>query len=403
MAMNSSSSPASPRKPWADWLLVFFFAALLWLPTVDFFTGIDITGPPSENRLPAPRPQFAQWSFAGLQKYAADSEIYFNDHFGFRKRLIRWFQQWKIRLYKDPGVVMKRVITGQNGWLFFAEQKMIEHYLGTAKFSPAQLRAWQMLLEKRRDWLAARGIQYLFIVPPDKHEIYPEELPAWLQNAAPTNRETKLDQFEKYMQEHSTVQILDLRRPLIAAKAAMPTYLQKDTHWNAFGAFVACQEVIKTLSKDFPDLPPLRLEDFTWTNVSATGGDLSRMLGTSPAEKNFFTFHPKSGVVVPQVRPATNFILNWGSHIPGAISETPAPLKETAVIFHDSFGAAGWRSLLGCSFKRVVFVWDSREFNARVIEENQPRIVINEMLERYVNTMDPAEMLAKDAMSQSSK
>src|ERR1039457_4521145 len=34
---------------------------------------------------------------------------------------------------------------------------------------------------------------------------------------------------------------------------------------------------------------------------------------------------------------------------------------------------------------------------------SQPLIVINEMLERYVNTMDPAEMLAKDAMFQSNK
>ena len=400
MAMNSSTNPAAPRKPWADWLLVFFFAALLWLPTVDFFTGIDITQRSDENRLPAPAPRLTRLDFSGLQKFMADSELCFNDHFGFRKRLLRWFAQWKSRLYRDPDPGMKRVITGQNGWLFFAEQKMIEHYLGSAKFTPEQLRAWQILLEKRRDWLAARGIQYLFIVPPDKHNIYPEELPAWLQAATPINRETKLDQFEKYMREHSTVQILDLRGPLIAAKATASTYLQKDTHWNVFGAFVACQEVIKTLSKKFPDLPPLRLEDFTWTNAPVTGGDLARMLNSEPAETNNFEFTPKPNFVVPLMRSVTNFTLMWDSHnvkAISAISENPAPLKETAVVFHDSFGNK-WRPFFSGSFKRVVYVWEDREFNPRIIEENRPQIVISEILERFFYSWDPEELMAKEAL-----
>ena len=220
--MELPAQPISPRRPWAEWLLVFVFAALLWLPTVDFFTGIDITRAPSENRMPAPKPRFTRLDFSGLQNYVAASEVYFNDHFGFRKRLIRWFQQWKTRLFEDQGVLMKRVVTGQNGWLFYGEEQMVDHYLGIVKFTPAQLQAWQKLLEKRRDWLAARGIQYLFVIPPDKEKIYSEELPVWLQRAAARKPETKLDQLEKYMQEHSTVQILDLRQPLLAAKATAP-------------------------------------------------------------------------------------------------------------------------------------------------------------------------------------
>src|ERR1035437_4653344 len=319
--MSSPIPKTAPRKPWADWLLVFIFAALLWLPTVDFFTGIDITRASDENRLPAPRPRLTRLDFSGLQSYVAASELYFNDHFGFRKRLIRWFQQWKERLYRDHGVVKKGAFSGQHCWLFYGELQMMEHYLGTAKFTPAQLRNWQKLLEKRRDWLKARGIQYLFIIPPDKHNIYPEELPAWLQAAAPTNRETKLDQFLQYMKEHSTVQVLDLRQPLIAAKATAPTYLQNDTHWNSFGAFVGCQELIKTLARQFPDLPPLRLEDYTWTNAPAIGGDLARMLlGADAPEKNNFVFTPKSSVVVPQLRPATNLVLLWNMHNTNAVS-----------------------------------------------------------------------------------
>jgi len=53
---------------------------------------------------------------------------------------------------------------------------------------------------------------------------------------------------------------------------------------------------------------------------------------------------------------------------------------------------------LGYSFHRIAFVWENREFNASVIVENHPRIVVNEMLERYFNTEDPEEMLARDAL-----
>lgn len=292
---------------------------------------------------------------------------------------------------------MERVVSGQHGWLFYAEQQMIEHYLGAAKFTPKQLQSWRQLLQKRHDWLAARGIQYLFVIAPDKQDIYPEELPVWLQKAVPPNRETKLDQLEKYLRAHSTVPVLDLRQALIAAKATRPDYLLNDSHWNTFGAFAACQELINHLSKDFPNLPPLRLEDFTWTNTPAAGGDLVQMLGATSAEKNAGTLLPRPGVTMPSSRPVTNLVLRWQTRYPDFLSENPAPRTETAVVFHDSFGKA-WVPSLACSFKRVLFVWDNREFNSDIVAANHPRVVINEMLERYVDTEDPDEMLAKDAL-----
>lgn len=393
--MDSSAKPASVRSSWTDRLLILVFAVLLGLPTLDYFTGIDVTRPPDENRLPAPKPQLPHWSLGALQSWLAGAEDYFNDHFGFRKRLIRWCQQWKSRLYRDESG--HKVLLGRQGWIFSGELGMIDDYLGLARFTPAQLRAWQTLLEKRRDWLAERGIKYLFIVAPDKHDIYPEEIPLWLQNAAPASRETKLDQFLKYMKAHSTVDILDLRPPLLAAKGTASTYLQNDTHWNLFGAFVAGQLVIQTLASQIPGLPPLRLEDFTWTNVPSAGGDLSRMLGKPMIEKNFFDFKPLPGVAMPELRPATNIVSAWDPHAQSAISESAAPLAVNAVVFHDSFGMA-WRRFFGLSFKRVVFQAERREFNTRVIEENHPQVVINEMLERFFDALDPNEIMAREAL-----
>ena len=392
--MNPAADLNPLRKPWADWLVIFLFAALLWLPTLDYFSGLDRTEPPGENRLPAPRPRLAQLDFSGAQKFITASELYFNDHFGFRKRLIRWFQQWKQRLYHDQSV--NKVVPGLDGWLFSGEQQMVDHFLGLAKFTPAQLRSWQVLLEKRRDWLAARGIKFLFVIPPDKQNIYPEHLPVWLRAAAPTNRETKLDQFLQYMQEHSTVEILDLRPSLLAAKKAAPIYLQNDTHWNLFGGFVACQEIVKTLAKQFPDLPPLRLEDFTWTNIPAPGGDLARILGSAATEKNYFKFQPNPALPVLRTTEIPGFKSNWGVKTVFTV-ENPAPLRRKLVVFHDSFGKA-WQPFLAHSFQRTVFELDNHEFSPALIASNAPDVVINEILERYLNTMDPEEMIRKDGL-----
>ncbi|HEX9048051.1 MAG TPA: alginate O-acetyltransferase [Verrucomicrobiae bacterium] len=399
--MNTPAS-TSPRKPWADWLIVAVFAGLLWLPTVDLLTGIDPTRSLGENRLLAPKPRLTQFDFIGVRHYVSAVELYFNDHFGFRKRLIRWFQQWRERLYHDHGSVQKGAMEGQHGWLFYSGLGTYEHYLGTARFTPAELRTWQKVLEKRRDWLAARGIKYYFVIPPDKHNVYPEELPAWLQAAAPTHREIMLDQFLQYMREHSTVNIIDLRPALLAAKATAPTYLQNDTHWNTFGAFAGSQEIIRTLSRDFPDLPALRLENFNWTNQPETGGDLSRILGAEPPEKNAFIFTPKPPLTAPVIHLVTNLALHhWDVRNTNAFSvlaETTGSLQETAVVFHDSFLGVRYRPFLGSCFKQVLFVWENREFNTRIIAEYHPNIVINEMLERFFETQDPAELLAKDAV-----
>ena len=99
--MKSEHIVQPKRGAWRDFLLMGIFVTLLWLPTVDFITGIDVTTPPGENRMPAPKPHFERKSMEGVQQLAVETENYFNDHFGFRKRLIRWCLQWKARLYSD--------------------------------------------------------------------------------------------------------------------------------------------------------------------------------------------------------------------------------------------------------------------------------------------------------------
>ena len=121
-----------------------------------------------------------------------------------------------------------------------------------------------------------RGAKYLLVSTPDKHTVYPEHLPAWLEQGAQLS---KVQQLVTYMKAHSTVEVLDLSKALIEAKQTRDVYLQTDTHWNEFGAFVAYRAVIQALAGQWPGLEPLPMEACTWKTVPSIGLELASRMG----------------------------------------------------------------------------------------------------------------------------
>ncbi len=226
-----------PKRRWPNRVLISLFILFLLLPVLDMGFHFDPTRPPSENRLLAALPK-PPGGLAGLQKFLTGWETYFNDHFGCRRCLVLWHNKLKWSLFREKNT--RNVLMGIDGWMFMSDNQMIEHFRGAQPFLEADLQQWQKLLERRRDWLAARGINYLFVLAPDKHTVYPEYLPPWLKDLG---GRTKADQFFAYMKVHSTVPVLDLRPGLLAGKKSAPVYQKTDTHWNELGAFLAYQQV----------------------------------------------------------------------------------------------------------------------------------------------------------------
>ncbi len=278
---------------WTNAVLIALFMLMLWLPTLDTFIHLDHASAFNEKRQLAQFPQLKS-GLAGLKEYIAGLEAYFNDHFGYRNRLIHWNNNMKFLIFR--GNIGKDVLIGRNDWLFYTDDDMVEHYRGVRRFTQQNMLDWQTLLEHRRDWLAQRGIKYIFVVAPDKQSIYSEELPDWLNKVLP---DTKLDQFLVYMRAHSAVDVLDLRPALRDARRIAPTYLKTDTHWNLFGGFVACQEIVKTLSMQQPGFEPLSLDSFVLGNELAPGGDLVNVLGLDMneiMEENNVSLAPKTNL-----------------------------------------------------------------------------------------------------------
>ncbi|MFZ0827747.1 MAG: alginate O-acetyltransferase [Verrucomicrobiia bacterium] len=370
---------------WVNITLIAVFGVLLWLPTIDTFFHIDYTPAINEKRIPAELPHFKSLP-GGLKEYLGGLEACFNDHFGYRNQLIRWQIDWRRTFFQAVGESGPNVIIGSDGWLYYARCEMVEHYRGLRQFAPQNLRDWQALLEHRRDWLARRGIKYIFVVAPDKHSIYSEHLPIWMTKVRP---ESKLDQFLAYMRAHSTVKVLDLRPALFDACRIAPTYFKTDTHWNAFGGFVACQEIAKML----PGVEPLSLASFDLGKAAAPNGDLAGMLGLRITEENGVSLTPKSGV--PSLELSTNLVGNPEYRGP-FFTKNPQG-KGAALVFCDSFGVA-LRPFLGCHFGKVTYL-RKPELDRVWIEQEKPDVVICEMVEREFNTQEPDSLKEKDALN----
>lgn len=372
---------------WPDHVLIGLFFLLLFLPLVDLGLHIDPTSPPSENRLLAAYPQRSD-GVAGLKKFQSGWEAYFNDHFGCRKVLVMWHNKLKWSLFEEKNA--RNVLVGTGGWMFASEKRMVEHFRGALQFTEPELNDWQKLLEHRRDWLAQRGIKYLFVLAPDKQSIYPEYLPAWLKNLG---GRTKVDQFFAYMKTHSTVEVLDLRPALLAAKKSAPVYLKTDTHWNQLGVFIACENIIQTLAQhQLPGLVPMAMDSFDRTNQIVAGGDLVNMRGIriSMAESNAVFFTHKPGL------PALETFIPTGEHVMNlAIAKNPHG-SGLAIIHTDSFGR-GWIPFLGYQFGEADFFWQYH-LDGPLIERQKPVVVINEMVERFFNVTDPRELFSKDVL-----
>jgi hypothetical protein len=361
--------------------LIAMFGVLLWLPTFDTFFHIDYTPVINEKRMPAQLPHLKSFP-GGLKEYIVGLEACFNDHFGCRNRLIRWQMDWR-QIFRAGGGAHD-VIVGRDGWLFFAQNQMVKHYRGVRQFTPQNLHDWQALLEQRRDWLARRGIKYIFAVAPDKQSIYSEHLPAWITKVRP---ETKLDQFFTYMRAHSTVEVIDLRPALLDSRRIAPTYFKTDTHWNAFGGFVACQEIVKKL----PGLEPLSLDSFELKKTAEDGGDLAAMLVLKMTEENAVSLTPKTNLPPLEMGAMTR-----DPYFPGPFFTKNSQGKGAALVFCDSFGIAT-QPFLGRAFGKVTCI-RKYELDAGRIELIKPDVVISEMVEREFNTKDPNQLKTEEAL-----
>ncbi|MGE4535836.1 MAG: hypothetical protein AB7D37_02040 [Desulfovibrio sp.] len=382
--MQSTTTSAHRTVAFLSCLL---FAALLALPSIDRvlkFAPMTIIGEAGGRKLPALKLDPGTW----LPWFNTVRHGYLERHYSLRGLLITW------ESYLDTFILASsssssQVVVGKDHWLFLA-QDGARNILDDAR-SPYGLpkNAVALIaqeLERRREWLAARGIKYLVIVAPNKNTVYPEKLPDALR---PVFADTHLDRFSAYVKEHTKVDIVNVTQALMEAKKNEQVFYSTDSHWNANGAFAAYQTIIPHLVKDFPAIKPLQRSRFSVERFNWLPGDLANMLGLGghlKEDRIMFVnkdWYKARGMTYDGPMPAPYFETPQ-------YSSTGDPRLPNVIVFHDSF----WWELLPFmaeTFDKGLYVWLKpqtetafRYFDTALIEKEKPNLVIDEYTERYI-------------------
>jgi alginate O-acetyltransferase complex protein AlgJ len=363
-------------------LLVALFVLVIALPLAANLAGVDGADPGAENRELAPVPHI-DGSPATLAALPTAAAAWFEDHFGFRSLLVRWYGESRLfALGVSPSAA---VIKGERGWFFYGDDKAAEDYANVDPMTDEALANWRAAILRARDWLRARNIAYVFAIAPDKHVIYGDEMPSKLTRMGALSR---TDQLFTALQD--TGLAIDVRPVEFEAKARERVYQQTDTHWNDRGALVAYQEIIRAVRARVPRTPAAwTREDFIAVDRTVEGLDLAGMMGLTRVLREVdMTLVPRRPRRARVLEPAGAGPTDEEGRLVTAIDDASLP---RAVIFRDSF-TSRLVPFLSEHFSRAVYLWQN-DFDAAVVTQEHPDVVIQQIVGRHLYNFIPSPEL----------
>lgn len=277
-----------------------------------------------------------------------------------------------------------KIVAGRDGWLFLGNDtnRVIDQVCGRFLFEPREVRAWRRLLENRTAWVEKTGGSYFFVVPPNPHALYPEKLPEGIVSSPERPVTQLLADLERSGSFARVIYPLD---ELVAAKAEGPVASSNDSHWNAFGGFVAYGRLMDDVEK-VAAVRRLGPGDVTFHESPGTG-DLGGKLDP-PVE---------APQVVARIRPrkarlvSDNRVSNRGRILEIECLEAP---PTTCVVLGDSFTHA-MLIFVAESFRRTVFA-QVPTLDQDLIEEERPDVVVSVLNERFLVVI-PGDLAAPTA------
>jgi len=329
-----------------------------------------------EKRKLSKLPDF-KWNNYDLNNYPKRFENFINDQFGFRERLIQMYYMLNYNL--DPMSSTEYVIVGKNGWLFWNGEDIIEDYRNSRPLTSKELEKIKKYLETKYYWLKEQDINYLFVITPNKHTIYGENIPS---NIRKVNNKSRYDQIIEYIGAHSEVPLIDLRPVLLKAKKNAQLYYKNDTHWNVIGANYAQHEIAEYLSTLYPAIKPKLhpLDSFEF-NIGH-GGDLVEMMNLGKITEEVIPYLNTEGTRCKKID-LDKKLYNLEDSNPLFMTDCPTNHGINALIFRDS-SFEQLQPYISEYFSKATYVWirlpDLGTLKETVLK-TRPNIVIDQIAE----------------------
>ncbi|GHU08144.1 hypothetical protein FACS1894158_17210 [Betaproteobacteria bacterium] len=243
---------------------IMFFMAMLILPLV-FVDLSPNRKSEQENRMLAERPPLRDLKAHSI--FIRRFDAWFKDSTGFRESALALYRaldnfKWEGQQYTNGDL---GYLVGRQGHRYFTgfPKELILKFQGKPLFSDDQLRNLAKKLDEVKGYLATKGIPFMVMFCTDKESIYPEYYPKSIRRGP---EPIQLDVLTKYLQDHTGVDVFNIRQALLAEKEKYPLYPKASgdlTHYNEIGSFFAYQELMRHIQPYFPDFVSYGMEDVT--------------------------------------------------------------------------------------------------------------------------------------------
>lgn len=355
-------------------VFILIFLSILLLPSIQ--NEIQFTKPLEnlEKRKLAKKPEFAFTT-----DYARKYEEYFNDNFGLRNNLINWGGTYRTKLFKSsmhPEVVM----FGKDKWLFYNRVggRMYRSYSRSNPLTEEETKGIVQNWEANKIRYEADGRKYAVAFWPNKHSIYPENLPNMMRLQIKDTL-AKVDQLRRYIEmSESPVRLTDVRETLITEKKDRhkPLYHKFDSHWNDYGAFLAYREFFEQNSH--LGITPKTESDFDIIWKDSSWGELIQMLGVR--NKGYFVEkNPRFNLKI-QKNQIERQPIDGFPRLTVITKNLHCGNNKRALIFRDSY-TNSLIQFFSLHFAEVYYIWGHHE---EYVEKLQPDVIIDGFVERAI-------------------
>lgn len=342
---------------------VYIFISCIIIPNVLFLMGVDFYS--DENRNLDEKPEF---SIENICEYPDEYTSYYEDNMPFKDILVKCNAYLNLQVFHTSSE--KSVICGKDGWLFYNSKykentDVLEDYINSTTISEQELEKCKNILLNMKEACEEEGAKFIFMVGPNKMTIYGDMYMP--DNYYPYSKVTKADILVDYLRENTDIEIVYPKESLMYYRDDFQLYYKLDSHWNSLGGYIAYRELYETMFGE--ELP--KIEDITYSSDEIGSGDLSRMLnveGLKDIEYN--------------VNYAPDIISTREYTEDGFYSTSDNLNGKKILMFRDSYVTA-IENYVTKDFESAYLKWVP-EFDQNVVREEQPDVVVYEMVERSI-------------------
>lgn len=296
----------------------------------------------------------------------------------------------------NRSMVQNSVVVGKDNFLFLGNgyANIVHKTNGTYKPSQKEIDSWTDKLKTLQSWYNNRGIKFVIVIAPNKHTIYKDKLPYWMQY----DGKTITDDIVEYANKKN-INILDLRTSLMNKKKNDDSllYFKSDTHWNLLGASYGYSATMDYINKIYD--VNLTKPTYTISDNMRSGGDLANFLKIgsilSKDYENGYKFNIENNLEVchgninrnnghlERCENKKNLVMGIGSKPQYMINNNINENKKLLFLC-DSFGSAP-SELYNLSFN-TIYKWYYGHINSQKLSDfviqNEPDFVIYQIVER---------------------